>query len=41
MPELVAGCILQRQMKVAVCLDLHSNDAARKSEPIVLNSGAL
>jgi len=37
----VAGRILQRQMKVAVCFDFHSNNAASKSVPVVSNPGAL
>jgi len=40
-PWLVAGGVLKRNVKVAVCFDSHSDNAASESEPLVFNSGAL
>jgi hypothetical protein len=39
--RLFAGGISQRQMKVAVCFDFHSDYTSSKSVPIILAPGAL
>jgi hypothetical protein len=37
----VAGGVLKRNVKVAIRFNFESNDAARESEPLILNPGAL
>ena len=39
--NVVATGIYERDVKVAVCLDFYSDDAARKSEPLIFDAGAL
>jgi len=40
-PGFVAGRIRKRDVKVAACLDFHSNYAPGECEPIILNAGTL
>ena len=40
-PWLVASRILERNVKIAVCFNLESNDPARESKPFVFDSGTL
>ena len=38
-PWFVAGGVLKRNVKVAIRFNFESNDAARESKPLILNSG--
>jgi hypothetical protein len=39
--RLVSCRVHQRNVKIAVCLDFHSNYAPRECEPIILDPGTL